>query len=85
MSQAALGLVLPTLLVWRLQVDFARQWAAQQAAAGCDPSSELQRSAYARLCGPALAAAGAFGWPFTLLLVAGAAFVAALLRSPALW
>lgn len=76
--QASLGLVLPTLLVWRAQLSAARRHAARHP--GTAAEAELARSAYERLCAPVLEMADAFGGaavPTVLGALAG--YVASLL------
>ncbi len=82
--QATLGLLLPTLLVWRGQVRAAEKWASEQAPEHAEATRlELERSPYMRLCQPALDAAGTFGWAATAVLLAVGVFaVVALSQLP---
>ena len=78
LPQASLGLVLPTLLVWREQLAAARRHAARHP--GTAAEAELAGSAYERLCAPVLETADAFGGaavPTVLGALAG--YVASLL------
>lgn len=71
-SQLCLGLVLPTLLVWHAQLAAARQL-CQDAPPGPRRETmqqQFERSGYARLCRPALHAAGLAGWWLPLLMAA---------------
>jgi hypothetical protein len=75
----SLGLVLPTLVVWRAQLQAARGFVAEQRDGGSRRCAEwrLQCSPYTRLCQPALEAADVFGWAGTTLLAALWSFLAA--------
>ena len=82
--QLSIGLVLPTLLVWRAQLATARRLCQEDAPAGPHGESlqrEFERSSYARLCQPALRAAGLAGWWLPLLVAALVGYQAGRLRS----
>ncbi len=81
--QLSVGLVLPTLLVWRAQLATARRL-CQDAPPGPQRGSlqqDFERSSYARLCQPALRAAGLAGWWLPLLVAALVGCQAGRLRS----
>lgn len=83
-SQASLGLMLATLLVWQQQVREARRLAVRKAqlsaAAAAEAEAELACSPYARICAPVLEAAGAFGtYAVPILGAVLASFIAAMI------
>lgn len=82
--QASLCWALPTLLLWRVQVDTLRSWVALQRRvggplAGGDAAAAVQRSMYGRLCEPVLRSVDRLGGtPVAVALAALAGFMAAL-------
>lgn len=82
--QDSLCWVLPTLLLWRLQVAALRHWVEVQRRvggplAGAAAAAEVQHSLHGRLCEPVLRCVDATGGtPVAVLLAAVFGFTAAL-------
>jgi len=79
--QASLGWALPTLVLWRTQVEAAQLWAANPERCGDtqQAQAQLEESQYGRLCRPMLQAADASlgGAACCMALLALAGFMAA--------